>query len=52
MNYAYTVSGKLSENVVVMNQLANNLPDQAMLGDFVSALGDAVMDSAMHIKIK
>lgn len=45
VNYAYTVSDKLSENAVVMNQLANNLPDQAMLGDFLSALGDAVMDS-------
>lgn len=45
VNYAYTVSDKLSENAVVMNQLANNLPDQAMLGDFLTALGDAVMDS-------
>lgn len=45
INYAYTVRDKVSENKRVMNQIANNSPEQAMLGDFPTALIDAVMAS-------
>lgn len=46
VNYAYTVRDKLSENALVMSQIANNTPEQAMLGDFPRAIDDAVMDSS------
>lgn len=46
VNYAYTISDKLSENASVMSQIANNTRDQAMLGDFSRAIDDAVMDSS------
>ena len=36
----------MSENELVMNQIANNTPEQAMLGDFTKAIDDAVMDSS------
>ena len=45
VNYAYTISGKMSENMVVMSQVDNNSPEQAMLGDFQRAVDDAIMDS-------
>jgi len=45
VNYAYTIRDKLSENALVMSQIANNTPEQAMLGDFPKAIDDAVMDS-------
>ncbi len=45
INYAYTIRDKISENEKVMDQIANNSPEQAMLGDFGEALDDAVMDS-------
>jgi type I restriction enzyme R subunit len=45
VNYAYTIRDKVSENQLVMMQLANNTPEQAMLGDFPKAVDDAVMDS-------
>ncbi|BCG65403.1 MAG: type I restriction enzyme, R subunit [Methyloprofundus sp.] len=45
VNYAYTVRDKLSENALVMSQIANNTPEQAMLGDFPKAIDDAVMGS-------
>ncbi|MCF7970475.1 MAG: hypothetical protein K9L22_04835 [Methylococcaceae bacterium] len=45
VNYAYTVRDKLSENSLVMSQIANNTPEQAMLGGFSKAIDDAVMDS-------
>jgi type I restriction enzyme, R subunit len=45
VNYAYTIRDKISENQLVMNQIANNSPEQAMLGDFPKAIDDAVMDS-------
>lgn len=45
VNYAYTIRDKISENELVMNQIANNTPEQALLGDFTKALDDAVMDS-------
>ena len=46
INYAYTIRDKVSENERVMNQIANNSPEQALLGDFAGALDEAVMDSA------
>ena len=45
LNYAYTVRDKMSENNTMMTQIANNSPDQAMLGDFLKVLDDAVMTS-------
>lgn len=45
VNYAYTIRDKVSENEQVMTQIANNTPEQAMLGDFSKAVDDAVMDS-------
>jgi type I restriction enzyme, R subunit len=45
VNYAYTIRDKVRENELVMIQLANNTPEQAMLGDFTKAIDDAVMDS-------
>ena len=45
MNYAYTIRDKVSENPLVMQQLANNSAQQAMLGDFSKAVDDAVLDS-------
>ena len=46
VNYAQTIRDKVSENVSVMNQIANNTPEQAMLGDFPKAVDDAIMDSS------
>ncbi|KAA3614250.1 MAG: type I restriction endonuclease subunit R [Planctomycetota bacterium] len=45
VNYAYTIRDKVSENKRVMHQIANNSPEQALLGDFPSALDEAVMGS-------
>ena len=45
INYAYTIRDKISENENVMQQIANNSAEQALLGDFAGALDDAVMDS-------
>ncbi|MBW2185891.1 MAG: type I restriction endonuclease subunit R, partial [Deltaproteobacteria bacterium] len=45
-NYAHTIRDKVLENKSVMDQIHNNTPDQAMLGDFPKALDDAVMDSS------
>ena len=45
VNYAYTIRDKVCENKKVMMQIANNTPEQAMLGDFPKAVDDAVMDS-------
>ena len=45
VNYAYTIRDKVSENQLVMQQLANNTPEQALLGNFASAVDDAIMDS-------
>ncbi|MEJ6122969.1 DEAD/DEAH box helicase family protein [Vibrio sp. 2-Bac 85] len=45
INYANTVRDKLQENSAVMTQIANNTPEQALLGDFPQAIDDAVMDS-------
>jgi type I restriction enzyme R subunit len=46
INYAYTIRDKISENALVMKQIANNSTEQAMLGDFTKAVDDAVMDSS------
>ncbi|TKB07454.1 type I restriction endonuclease subunit R [Desulforhopalus sp. IMCC35007] len=45
VNYAYTIRDKVLENATVMLQIANNSPEQAMLGDFPKAVDDAVMGS-------
>ena len=46
VNYANTIRDKVSENALVMKQIANNSTEQAMLGDFIKAVDDAVMDSS------
>ena len=46
VNYAYTIRDKVRENQAVMDQIENNSPDQALLGDFPGALDDAVMSSS------
>ena len=46
LNYASTIRDKLSENQSIMDQIANNSPEQAMLGDFDKALDDAIIDSS------
>ena len=46
INYANTIRDKVSENETVMNQIANNSPEQALLGDFADAMDDAVMETA------
>jgi type I restriction enzyme R subunit len=46
INYTYTIRDKVRENKLVMNQIANNSPEQAMLGDFAGALDEAVMNSS------
>ena len=45
VNYAYTIRDKVGENQLVMAQIANNSPEQAMLGDFSKAIDDAILDS-------
>ncbi|MEM7481093.1 MAG: DEAD/DEAH box helicase family protein [Acidobacteriota bacterium] len=45
INYAYAIRDKVSENQRVMQQIANNSPEQALLGDFSTALDQAVMGS-------
>ncbi|MBU1238620.1 hypothetical protein KJ865_02830 [Myxococcota bacterium] len=46
VNYAYTISDKVSKNERVMEQIANNTEEQAMLGDFPKAVDDAILDSS------
>jgi type I restriction enzyme R subunit len=46
VNYANTIKDKVRENVMVMSQIANNTPEQALIGDFPKAVDDAVMDSS------
>jgi len=46
VNYAYTIRDKVGENQLVMQQIANNSPEQALLGDFSKAIDDAIMDSS------
>jgi type I restriction enzyme, R subunit len=45
INYAYTIADKVRENAHVMHQVANNAPEQVMLGDFPAAVDDAVIDA-------
>ena len=45
LSYAYTLRDKMSENERVMDQITNNSPEQALLGDFPAAMDDAVMAS-------
>jgi type I restriction enzyme R subunit len=45
VNYAYTIRDKVSENSLVMQQIANNTTEQALLGAFPKAVDDAIMDS-------
>lgn len=45
VNYAYTIRDKIGENAIVMKQIENNTPEQAMLGDFSKALDNAILDS-------
>ena len=46
VNYAYTIRDKISENPLVMQQIANNSAEQALLGGFGKAIDDAVLDSS------
>ncbi|MFZ6693303.1 type I restriction endonuclease subunit R [Undibacterium sp. SXout20W] len=46
VSYAYTISDKVRENDIVMQQIANNSAEQAMLGDFPRAVDDAILGSA------
>jgi type I restriction enzyme, R subunit len=46
VNYAYTIRDKVGENSHVMQQIENNAPEQALLGDFSKAVDDAIMDSS------
>tara|TARA_R110000868_G_scaffold258137_14_gene515463 strand:- start:4346 stop:7618 length:3273 start_codon:yes stop_codon:yes gene_type:complete len=46
VNYASTIRDKVRENSKVMDQIANNSPEQAMLGDFPKAVDDAIMGSS------
>jgi type I restriction enzyme, R subunit len=46
INYVYTIRDKVSENSLVMSQIANNSAEQAMLGNFGKAVDDAIMDSS------
>ena len=46
VNYAYTIRDKVRENELVMKQIANNTPEQALLGGFAKAIDDAILDSS------
>jgi len=45
VNYAYTILDKVKENKAVVQQVENNSPEQAMLGDFPKAVDDAILES-------
>ena len=45
INYVHTVVDKMSENTRIEKQIRNNTREQAMLGEFDTALYDAVLDS-------
>ncbi|GHB33257.1 type I restriction-modification system, restriction (R) subunit [Pseudovibrio japonicus] len=45
LNYANTVKDKVRENARVMKQVEANSREQAMLGDFLSALTEAIIES-------
>ena len=46
VSYAYSIRDKVKENVLVMQQLASNTAEQAMLGDFPKAIDDAILSSS------
>ncbi|MDA3851633.1 MAG: type I restriction endonuclease [Spirochaetaceae bacterium] len=46
VNYAYTIRDKMKEDKSVMTQIANNTPEQAMLGDFPKAIDNAILESS------
>ncbi|GAA6152848.1 type I restriction endonuclease subunit R [Pseudoteredinibacter isoporae] len=46
VNYAFTIRDKVRENELVMQQISNNSPEQALLGGFGKAVDDAVLGSA------
>ncbi len=46
VNYAYAIRDKVRENELVMKQIDNNTPEQAMLGDFPKAIDGAILDSS------
>lgn len=45
LNYARTISDKVKEDIVVIEQISNNTKEQAMLGGFAERLHDAVIES-------
>ena len=45
VNYVYTIRDKVRENHLVMQQIANNTAEQALLGDFNKAVDEAIMNS-------
>lgn len=45
LNYARTITDKVRENKKVVQQVANNTKEQAMMGGFADAINDAVIDS-------
>lgn len=45
LNYARTISDKVKEDTVVIEQITNNSKEQAMLGGFADRLNDAVIES-------
>ncbi|MDO9267810.1 MAG: DEAD/DEAH box helicase family protein [Methylobacter sp.] len=46
VNFFYAIRDKIRENELVMKQIAHNTPEQALLGDFPKAMGDAILDSS------
>ena len=53
VNYANTIADKVRENAVVMSQVKNNTREQTLLGDFPTAVVDAVLASSdAHNEIK
>nr|WP_252730867.1 DEAD/DEAH box helicase family protein [Pacificibacter marinus] len=45
LSYARTIKEKVKENQKVIAQIANNTRDQALLGDFPSAVEEAILNS-------
>ena len=45
LNYAKTISAKMTANDKVIQQVTNNSKEQAMIGGFEVALNDAVIES-------
>lgn len=44
-NYAKTLSDKVKENSIILDQIKNNTKEQAMLGGFSDTMNDAVIDT-------